>query len=253
MIRFENISKRFGKLEVLKDINIAFNKGQSIAIVGPNGSGKTTLIKILLGMVIPNSGKLFFNEIWINKDHKYRGDIGYMPQISQYPPNLKISQLLEMMTDIRTNSGWSGTPDDDLLKAFDIANIQNKTMSSLSGGTRQKVGAALAFRFNPNVLILDEPTAGLDPASCEILKEKIQKERAKGKLIIITSHIMADLEELTDHVLYIQDAHIQFFEKTDNLRSKYKEDKLGKIIANLMKNKGEIKTPKLKTTENITL
>jgi Cu-processing system ATP-binding protein len=253
MIHFENISKKFGKLEVLKDINIAFNKGQSIAIVGPNGSGKTTLIKILLGMVIPDSGKLFYNKTWINKDHKYREDIGYMPQISQYPPNLKISQLLDMMTDIRKSSGWSGTADDDLLKAFDIASIQNKTMSSLSGGTRQKVGAALAFRFNPNVLILDEPTAGLDPASCEILKDKIQQERSKGKLIIITSHIMADLEELTDHVLYIQDAHIQFFENTDDLRTKYQEDKLGKIIANLMKNKSDMKTPQLKPTEKITL
>ncbi len=239
MIRFENIYKKFGNQVVLHDICIDFEMGQSIAIVGPNSSGKTTLIKILLGMVIPDKGNLFFDDILIANNHKYRGKIGYMPQISQYPPNLKIYQLIEMMTDIRKNAGWKGTPDNELIKAFDIETFQNKTMSTLSGGTRQKVGAALAFRFDPSVLILDEPTAGLDPASCEILKDKIQKEREKGKLILITSHIMADLEELTDHVLYIQDSQIQFFEKTEALRDKYQEGKLGKIIACLMKKKAK--------------
>ncbi|MCP9770652.1 ABC transporter ATP-binding protein [Lacihabitans sp. LS3-19] len=237
MIRFENIYKKFGKLEVLNDISIRFDIGQSIAIVGPNGSGKTTLIKILLGMVLPDKGKLFFEDKNIFQTHAYRGNIGYMPQISRYPPNLKIRQLIEMMTEIRKSEGWNGDIDEDLYEAFELDKIKNKPMGTLSGGTSQKVGAALAFRFNPKVLILDEPTAGLDPIAAEILKDKIQKERAKGKLVIITSHIVSDLEELTDYMLYMQETRVHFFKKIDDLKDQYGGEKLGKIIAFLMKKK----------------
>ena len=237
MIKFENISKKFGKLQVLNEIDTTFKMGQSIAIVGPNGSGKTTLIKILLGMVLPDKGNLFFNNLNTHNTHNYRGQIGYMPQISLYPPNLKIRQLVKMMTDIRMAEGWNGTIDNELFEAFELKEIENKPVGTLSGGSRQKVGATLAFRFDPSVLVLDEPTAGLDPVAAEILKEKIQKERAKGKLILITSHIVADLDELTDHMLYMQDTRIQFFKKIEELKDQFGGEKLNKIIAHLMKKK----------------
>lgn len=236
MIQFENISKSFGKLQVLKDISASFEQGQSIAILGPNGSGKTTLIKTLLGMVVPDSGTIYFEQKSIKNAFLYRNQIGYMPQIGHYPPNLKISQLIDMMIDIRGSKENAVELDQELIETFKLKSIENKPLGTLSGGTTQKVSAALAFLFNPKVLILDEPTAGLDPLSSEILKAKIQKEKQNGKLILITSHIMSDLEELASHIMYLQDGKLQFFKELDTLKLEVGEERLNKIIAVLIQN-----------------
>jgi len=233
MIRIEHISKKFKKLIALDDINAQFNKGQVISLIGPNGSGKTTLIKSILGMVKTDSGKVFFNDELINGDPSYRSQIGYMPQIGRYPDNMKVGQLFKMLKNIRNVSG--DKIDEELIDKFGLKQIFDKPMRTLSGGTRQKVSAALAFLFNPDVLILDEPTAGLDPLSSEILKEKILKEKSKNKLILITSHILSDLDELTTHIMYLQEGKLEFFKEIDQLREETGELKLGKAIARIMK------------------
>ncbi len=233
MIRIEHISKRYKKLQALDDINASFEKGQVISLIGPNGSGKTTLIKSILGMVKPDSGRIYFNNELINGDPSYRSQIGYMPQIGRYPDNMKVGQLFDMLKKIR-NIPASQT-DDELIVKFNLPAIFDKAMRTLSGGTRQKVSAALAFLFNPDVLILDEPTAGLDPIASEILKEKILKEKDKNKLILITSHILSDLDELTTHIMYMQDGKQLFFKEIDQLREETGELKLGKAIARIMK------------------
>ncbi|MFY7912911.1 MAG: ABC transporter ATP-binding protein [Emticicia sp.] len=237
MILFDNINKSFGKLNVLQNINVYFENGQSVAIVGPNGSGKTTLIKSLLGMVIPDSGKIYVDAQDTKQDFTYRSKIGYMPQIGHYPPNLRIRQLFEMMIDIRLGKNHNEKLDEEIIETFALKDIYEKPLGILSGGTKQKVSAALAFLFDPQILILDEPTAGLDPLASEILKEKILNESRKGKLIIITSHILSDLEELASHILYIQDGQIQFFKELESLKNEIGETKLNKIIALLMKKK----------------
>jgi Cu-processing system ATP-binding protein len=234
MIQFENISKSFGKLQVLQNINLRFELGQSVAILGPNGSGKTTIIKSLLGMVIPDSGQILFSGKNIKNEFAYRNQIGYMPQIGNYPPNLKIKQLIDMMVDIR--NGKSYEIDEDIIDAFKLKDIYNKALGTLSGGTKQKVSAALAFLFNPKVLILDEPTAGLDPLASEILKTKILKEKSKGKLILITSHIMADLEDLATHIVYLQEGRLRLFQEIESLKEDFGEERLGKVIAQIMQN-----------------
>lgn len=231
MIRIENINKRFKKLQALSHINAEFNKGQVVSLIGPNGSGKTTLIKSILGLVKPDNGTIFFNEETISENVQYRKNIGYMPQIGRYPDNMKIGQLFRMIKNIRTEKEW----DEELYFRFRLDTILDKSMKALSGGTRQKVSAALAFLFNPDVLILDEPTAGLDPLSSEILKEKILSEKEKGKLILITSHVLSDLEELTTDVLYLQDGRILFNKSMEELREETGEEKLGKAIAWMMK------------------
>ncbi len=232
MIRIEHLSKRYKKLQALDDVSVGFNKGEVIALTGPNGSGKTTLIKCILSMVKPDSGKILFNNQPINEQVDYRGSIGYMPQISQYPHNMKLRQVFDMLKDIRHEQT---NIDSDLYKNFDIQSIEQKAMQSLSGGTRQKVSAALAFLFHPEVMILDEPTAGLDPLATEILKEKIVKEKEKNKLILIASHVMNDLDELATHIVYLQDGKLQFFDTIDFLKNQTGEDRLGKAIAWLMK------------------
>src|SRR4029079_18375601 len=208
MIRIEHINKKLKKLLALNDINAQFEKGQVISLIGPNGSGKTTLIKSILGMAKADSGKIFFNDELINGDPSYRSQIGYMPQIGRYPDNMKVGQLFKMLKNIRSVS--LNDLDEELIEKFGLKQIFDKPMRTLSGGTRQKVSAGLAFLFNPDVLILDEPTAGLDPLSSEILKEKILAEKEKGKLILITSHILSELDDLVTEVIYMQDGSIRF-------------------------------------------
>lgn len=237
MISFQNINKSFGRLHVLKNISFELEAGQSVALIGPNGSGKTTLIKTLLGMNVPTSGNIYVKGHDILSDYHYRSHIGYMPQIGNYPKNLKISQLIEMMRDIRQQKGIVQKTDEDLIDLFRLRDIYDKPLGTLSGGTRQKVSATLAFLFNPEILILDEPTAGLDPFSSEILKEKILEESLKGKLIIITSHILSDLEELATHMMYLEEGNLRLFKKMSDIKAETGENRLSRIIAHLMSTK----------------
>lgn len=234
MIRIDHISKRFKKLQVLDDVSVSFTKGQVISLIGPNGSGKTTLIKAILGMVKADSGKIYFNDVAVDGNFEYRKNIGYMPQIGRYPDNLKVGQLFKMLKHIR--GGEDKELDTDLVGKFNLPAIYDKPMRTLSGGTRQKVSACLAFLFNPGVLILDEPTAGLDPLSSEILKEKIIAEKNKNKLILITSHVLSDLDELTTHIMYLQDGKLRFLKDLQTLQDETGETRLGKAIARIMKN-----------------
>jgi Cu-processing system ATP-binding protein len=232
MIAFKNISKNFGKLPVLKDISLYLQAGETIALIGPNGSGKTTLVKSLLGLVVPDKGDILMNGHSVLGEWKYRSKIGYMPQIGRYPDNMRIGQIIDMMVDLRQDSKTE--PDIELMSSLGIDALLDKPMRTLSGGTRQKVSACLAFMFHPDLLILDEPTAGLDPISSEVLKAKIAKEKEKGKLIIISSHILSDLDDLATEVVYLQDGIARFHKTMDALQEETGEIKLNKVIASLM-------------------
>lgn len=237
MIAISKLEKKFGKLEVLKGVDVAFEPGKVVSIIGPNGSGKTTLIKSVLGMVVPDKGTLEFNGKPIARNFDYRNHIGYMPQIGRYPGNMQMGQLFDMMKDIRKAADGL---DEDLITAFKLPGMFNKPMGTLSGGTTQKVSAALAFLFNPSVLILDEPTAGLDPLSAEILKSKILQTRAQNRLIIITSHIMSEVEELADNLLYLYDGQVKFYKPVAVLKQETGEERLGKAIAKIMLNNNNV-------------
>jgi Cu-processing system ATP-binding protein len=232
MIIATNVSKRFGKLQVLDNVSVNCNKSECIALIGPNGSGKTTFIKSILGMVVPDSGFITFNGKNIIYDWTYREHIGYMPQIGRYPENMTIGQVIDMMKDIRKKS--TTILDTDLIDAFNLDKMMHKRMRTLSGGTRQKVSASLAFLFNPDVLILDEPTAGLDPVASEILKDKIITEKKNGKLVLITSHILSELDDLVTHVIYMNEGKIQFHKSIEKVRTDTGEEKLSKAIASIM-------------------
>lgn len=232
MIIANNINKQFGKLKALNNVSVTCNKGECIALIGPNGSGKTTFIKSILGMVVCNSGFITFNGKNILHEFNYRADIGYMPQIGRYPDNMTIGQVLDMMKDIRNKKNTE--IDEELIHKFELDKLLDKRMRTLSGGTRQKVSAALAFLFNPAVLILDEPTAGLDPVAAEILKDKIITEKAKGKLILITSHILSELDDLVTQVIYMQEGKLIFHKSISDLRADTGHEKLSKAIASVM-------------------
>lgn len=234
MIIATKVTKKYGKLTALRDLSFSLCKGECIALIGPNGSGKTTLIKTVLGMVVCDSGFITFNGTNIKNNWKYRSEIGYMPQTGKYPENMTIAQVFTMMKDIRKDSQMADW-DEELVEKFGLGLLMKKRMGTLSGGTRQKVSAALAFLFSPGVLILDEPTAGLDPVSSEILKEKIILEKSKGKLVIITSHILSELDDLVTQVIYMQEGKLFFHKTIEEIKMETGEKKLAKAIAQFMK------------------
>ena len=232
-INIEHLSKRFGTIQALEDIHTSLQADQCIALIGPNGCGKSTLIKSILGLVIPDGGDIFVNGIKINSDSSYRKNIGYMPQIGRYPDHMKVYQVFELLEKIRREDCKK---DYELYESFQISSIANQYMYTLSGGTRQKINAVLAFLYSPGILILDEPTSGLDPLSAEILKTKIKKVNEAGNLIIITSHILSDLDELCSDVIYMQDGRLIFNKTIQKLQSETNEVKLNKMITHLIKN-----------------
>lgn len=234
MIEIKNLTKKFGKLNVLNNVSLSCKKGECIALIGPNGCGKTTLIKTILGMVLPDGGAIEFNNKSIFKEYLYRSSIGYMPQIGRYPDTMTIGGVIEMIKAIRNTNQEL---DEELWHSFELDKMADKQMRTLSGGTTQKVSATLAFLFNPEVLILDEPTAGLDPLASEILKDKIIKEKEKGKLILITSHLLSELDDLVTEIIFMQEGNIHFHKKVDDLKTETNETKISKAIASILKQK----------------
>jgi Cu-processing system ATP-binding protein len=206
IIEINNLHKRFGKNQVLKGVDLTIEEGHIYAILGPNGSGKTTLIKSILGMVIPNKGQISVLGEPIKKGWKYRKKIDYLPQIANFPPNIKVKELIHMIKDLRN----SPSEEEELIKLFGLEPFLNKKLSTLSGGTKQKVNIVLTFMFDSPLIILDEPTTGLDPKALIRLKELIQKEKAQGKTILITSHIMQFVEETADEIVYLLEGEIYF-------------------------------------------
>ena len=231
MIEVTDVEKSFGALKVLQSVSFQANKGQCVALVGPNGCGKTTLLKCILGMVVPDSGTISLAGKPVIGDWTYRSGIGYMPQIGHYPEQMTIGQVIDMLSDIRKAETHR---DDDLIEAFALSQLYNKRMGTLSGGTLQKVSATIAFLTSPPVLILDEPTAGLDPVSAEILCEKIIAEQSRGKLVIITSHVLSELDDLVSHVAYMQDGKLLFHKTLSDLKESTGTQKLSKAIARIM-------------------
>jgi Cu-processing system ATP-binding protein len=231
MMEIRDVSKQFGKFQVLRHVNISFQAGQCVALIGPNACGKTTLIKCILGMVIPTSGQIFFGGKSIAHQYDYRHALGYMPQKGRYPDHMTIGQVMAMIKDMRDSQAPF---DDELVYEFKLQDMLHKKMRTLSGGTIQKVSAALAFMFNPEVLILDEPTAGLDPVSAEVLKEKIRMENKKGKLVIITSHLLSELDDLISHVIMMQDGAIRFSMPLLKLKNETQTHSLSKAITHIL-------------------
>ncbi len=230
MVTIESLYKKFGKNEVLKGIDLTIKDGGIIAVLGPNGSGKTTLIKSILGMVIPNKGTISINGQDIKKDWKYRKEIDYLPQIANFPGNLTVQELIKMIKDLRDKPA----NDDELIAFFKLENFLDKKLVTLSGGTKQKVNLVLTFMFNSPLVILDEPTSGLDPISLIRLKEWIHKEKAKGKTILITSHIMSFVEEIAEDLLFILEGKIYFNGSVSELKTQTGQTDFEHAIANIL-------------------
>jgi len=230
MVSIENLHKKFGKNEVLKGVDLSIKDGGIFAVLGPNGSGKTTLIKSVLGMVIPDQGNITVQGKNIKKNSNYRHEIDYLPQIANFPSNLKVKELIRMIKDLRKNTN----EDERLIELFRLQPFLDKKLGNLSGGTKQKVNLVLTFMFDSPLIILDEPTTGLDPISLIRLKELIHVEKAKGKTILITSHIMSFVEEVSDEIVFILEGKIYFKGTISELKTKTNQPDFEHAIASIL-------------------
>jgi Cu-processing system ATP-binding protein len=231
MIKARGVSKSFGPIHVLEGIDVDIPMGEITAIVGPNASGKTTFNRILLGLVQPDAGEILFDGDSIIGQSAYRERIGYMPQAARFPENLCAGDVFEMIANLR------GTlrRDNELLDTLGMASILRTPFRQLSGGTRQRVNAALAFMFQPDLLILDEPTAALDPVSSSILKDKIRAERSRGRTFIVTSHVLSEVEELADRIIFLLDGTVRFAGRPAELMAATGEMRLERAVASVMR------------------
>jgi Cu-processing system ATP-binding protein len=229
-IKIQDLHKRFGELTVLSGLDLEIASGGIFAVLGPNGSGKTTLIKCLLGMVIPDQGEISINGESVLGKWEYRNKLNYLPQIANFPPNLTVHELLGMVREMRPKE----SNQDSLISLFGLEEFLPKKLGHLSGGTKQKVNLVLTFMFDSELIILDEPTTGLDPIALIHLKELIQKEKSKGKTILITTHIMSLVEEIAEEIVFLLDGKIHFRGSVTALKAQAKESNLERAIAHLM-------------------
>jgi Cu-processing system ATP-binding protein len=230
-IETHGVTKRFRRLEVLKGIDLSIWPGRVTGLVGPNASGKTTLMKAVLGLVRPDHGTITVEGEPAGPGFAYRTSIGYMPQAAHFPENLTGLEVLRLLKDLRDRPADT---DESLLKAFTFDGELRKPLRTLSGGTRQKLNAAIAFLFRPRLLILDEPTAGLDPIAAGLLKERVRGARETGVTVLLATHTLAELEELADDIVFLLDGRVRFQGPIAGLAELTGARQLERAIASLM-------------------
>ncbi len=231
MIEINNLHKRFGKFVALHDVSLSIKRGSITGVIGPNGSGKSTLIKCILGLVRPTSGSIAVNGTVLDGSCEYRQMIGYMPQIARFPQDLTVGEIIGIVKGLRKEKAIL---ESELINRFDLKQALSKRTRTLSGGTRQKLSMVLAGMYDPDLLILDEPTAGLDPISNINLKNFLAAHRDKKRTVLVTTHIMSDLEELADEVIVIIDGRIRFSGPIRDLKIQTGELRLDVAVARLL-------------------
>lgn len=208
MIQTKNLNKSYKKQEVNKDISLLVPKNSIYGLLGPNGAGKSTLLKMLTGMINPTSGEIIYKEKpWSRNDLLEIGSL-----IEQSPiyenltarENLKVRTLLYNLPDSRI---------EDVLEIVNLTNTGNKKAGKFSMGMKQRIGIAIALLNNPKLLILDEPTNGLDPIGIGDLRELIKSFPKKGITVIISSHILSEVEQIADYIGIIANGQLWYQEK----------------------------------------
>ncbi len=209
MIVLHRVCKRFGAQRVLEDISVTIPAARSVAVIGPNAAGKSTLLKCVLGLVRLDSGQIWVGGVSIEQTPEYRRRIGYMPQQPRFPENLTAAEIIELVKQVR---GLSGAVEEPYIERFALAQELGKPVRALSGGTRQKLSAVLALMGEPEILVLDEPTAGLDPVTAQSFKAELRARRAAGATVLLTTHIVSELPELVDEVLVLLEGRVVLHE-----------------------------------------
>lgn len=217
LIEFRNVNKSFGKKHVLEDVNLKIEKGKIYGLLGPNGSGKTTMIKLINDLLVPNSG-----EILINGNHpgvESKKVISYLPERTYLDMNMTVINLFDFFEDFYE--------DFDRNRAFELLSKLNinsgDKLKTMSKGTKEKVQLIAVMSRRADIYILDEPIGGVDPASRDYILETILGNFSDNSTIIISTHLISDIEKILDDVIFINQGKIVLNSSADEIREKKKK------------------------------
>jgi len=220
MIETQNLSKNFGDLAAVADLNLTIQDGDIFGFIGPNGAGKTTTMRILVTLLQPTRGKAFIDGLDVGKNgKKIRRLVGYMPDFMGVYDDLKVFEYLEFFAaafSIERKNRKSIV--EGVLELTDLQSKRSTAVDSLSRGMQQRLGLARVLIHDPKVLILDEPASGLDPRARIEIRELLRELKRMGKTIMISSHILSELEEICDHVGIIEHGRLVFSGTLEEIR-----------------------------------
>ncbi|MCD6194322.1 MAG: ABC transporter ATP-binding protein [Candidatus Aminicenantes bacterium] len=236
MLELKNLSKRYGVIRAVDDVTFRVKPGEILGYLGPNGAGKTTTIKILAGLLEPTSGSIFYQgEDVRGKMTAFKRIIGYVPEEPAVYPHLSALEYLELVGRLR------GLPEKllekkitGLLEVFQLSTDMYSPISTYSKGMTQKVLLAAALLHDPEVLLLDEPLAGLDVATSLVIKDLLKELAQKGKIIIFSSHILEVVEKICSRVIIIHQGKVVADDEVANLRSLMKLPSLEAVFSQLV-------------------
>lgn len=199
----EGVNKNYGEVQALKGVNFRVRAGEVVALLGPNGAGKTTAVKLLLGLLQPNTGKVrVLGGDPTNPENRMR--TGAMLQVGRVPETLRVREHIDLFSSYYQNP----MPAAAVLAAAGLENLSERKFGDLSGGQRQRVLFALAICGNPDLLFLDEPTVGLDVEARRMLWEQIRQLVGRGKTVLLTTHYLQEADALADRVAVINKGEI---------------------------------------------
>lgn len=238
MIYIDKVSKNFGKVSALKDVSCAIDNGVT-TLLGLNGAGKTTLMRILSGYMDADSGSVRFDSYDKNDREQYLSNIGYVPENNSTYGDLTVYEFIKLHADL-----WKIDRDSfisnatQLISNLELEKVINRKISTLSKGYRKRVSLAAALVHSPSMLVLDEPTDGLDPKQKQIVRGLLQ-EYSKEHIVLISTHIMEEVEAIADRVIILHNGNVLMDEHISNLKNMAKEDKLTNTFVEIMSGKGK--------------
>lgn len=216
-LKIEHVKKSFQKHCAVNDVNLTLHSGV-IGLLGANGSGKTTLLRMLVGNIKPQEGHILFDGVDISKNYEaYVANVGYMPQHLGFYPEFTVMEFLQYMAMLKgLKKTYAKERIMELLECLSLVDKQRKKIKTLSGGMLRRVGIAQSLLNTPKILILDEPTAGLDPKERIVLRNLIAHQ-PKDTLVILSTHIVSDIESIADEIIIMKEGSILMHETPDEI------------------------------------